>query len=95
MNWLKIVFYPLLAIAVSSCAVQQPISSEPGYMLTLQQVKWTVITPDQQIKNKSILFALTEEDFAKNSANWRELNLLVANQQAIIERYKARYEPSN
>jgi hypothetical protein len=64
-------------------------------MLTLQQVKWTVITPDQQIKNKSILFALTEEDFAKNSANWRELNLLVANQQAIIERYKARYEPSN
>jgi hypothetical protein len=72
--------------------------AEPLYSVSLQQINWIVVTPEnaaQVAKNKNILFAMSEDDFAKNSANWRELNLLVANQKAIIEQYKARYEPSN
>ena len=70
--------------------------------LTAREIKWILITPENAEKVFSdlkqqnvdlVLFAITDEGYEQLALTMAEIRNYVANQRAIIVKYKEYYEP--
>jgi hypothetical protein len=76
--------------------------SEPA-PLTSREIKWILITPENaekvfaDLKEQNIdlvLFGITDEGYEQLSLTMAEIRNYIANQRAIIVKYKEYYEPN-
>lgn len=90
-------------IEIQTKAVERtPLNLPDPAPLKAKEVEWVIITPENQqevfkkLKEKNVdvvLFAITDEGYEALSLSMAEIRNYIAQQRAIIIKYKEYYEP--
>lgn len=89
---------------ISSPIERVPLNLPPVDRVTLDEIEWILITPDnaekvwadiEKKKYDIVLFGLTDRGYESLSVNIAKLKQLVTQQKAVIAAYKRYYEDQN
>jgi hypothetical protein len=89
---------------ISSPIERVPLNLPPVDRVTLDEIEWILITPDnaekvwadiEKKKYDIVLFGLTDRGYESLSVNIAKLKQLVTQQKAVIASYKRYYEDQN